>query len=48
MKPFDVVAAGRGGRYTYHGPGQRVGYVLADLKRRSRDARRRPTTPLGK
>jgi lipoyl(octanoyl) transferase len=36
---FEVVAAGRGGRYTYHGPGQRVGYVLADLKRRARDAR---------
>ena len=36
---FEVVAAGRGGRYTYHGPGQRVGYVLLDLTRRGRDVR---------
>ena len=36
---FDVVDAGRGGRYTYHGPGQRIGYVLLDLKRRVRDVR---------
>ena len=36
---FEVVEAGRGGRYTYHGPGQRVGYVLLDLRTRARDAR---------
>ncbi|MBO6525598.1 lipoyl(octanoyl) transferase LipB [Erythrobacter sp.] len=36
---FEVVKAGRGGRYTYHGPGQRVGYVMLDLKERGRDVR---------
>ena len=36
---FEVVVAGRGGRYTYHGPGQRVTYVLLDLRKRARDAR---------
>jgi len=36
---FEVVEAGRGGRYTYHGPGQRVGYVMLDLRERGRDVR---------
>ena len=36
---FPVHQAGRGGQYTYHGPGQRVGYVMLDLKRRGADIR---------
>ncbi|MFL0413421.1 lipoyl(octanoyl) transferase LipB [uncultured Sphingomonas sp.] len=36
---FPVVDAGRGGRYTYHGPGQRIGYLVLDLNRRGRDVR---------
>src|SRR6476659_4003464 len=36
---FPVFDAGRGGRYTYHGPGQRVGYVMLDLEQRGKDIR---------
>ena len=36
---FPVHEAGRGGRYTYHGPGQRVGYLMLDLEKRGRDIR---------
>ncbi|NBC37834.1 lipoyl(octanoyl) transferase LipB [Novosphingobium sp. FSY-8] len=36
---FDIVPAGRGGKHTYHGPGQRIGYVMIDLKQRARDVR---------
>jgi len=37
---FPVFEAGRGGRYTYHGPGQRVGYLMIDLEKRGKDIRR--------
>jgi len=36
---FPVFDAGRGGRYTYHGPGQRIAYVMLDLRKRGRDVR---------
>ncbi len=36
---FEVVEAGRGGRYTYHGPGQRVAYLMLNLGKRGKDVR---------
>jgi lipoyl(octanoyl) transferase len=37
---FPVFDAGRGGQYTYHGPGQRIAYVMLDVRRRGGDVRR--------
>jgi lipoyl(octanoyl) transferase len=37
---FPVYATGRGGQYTYHGPGQRIAYVMQNLAWRDRDVRR--------
>ncbi len=39
-KKFPVYQAGRGGKFTYHGPGQRVAYIMLDLRKRGKDIRK--------
>lgn len=40
MNQIPVYQTGRGGKYTYHGPGQRIGYLMLDLKKRGEDIRK--------
>ena len=44
---FPVYVAGRGGQYTYHGPGQRIAYVMLDLRKHGQDLRRYIHEPRG-